>query len=214
MNTSARREWDCEPPRTVLTPHANGIFDVKWSPSDKLLATTSGDHTVRISTLASSVSSDDQVLHVLHGHAGTVKCVAWNPAYDGEVLCTGGRDGGICVWDLRAGERSRRTRAAAGDDAGEHSALQPVISIPGAHEDGKPSKPRPRKSRPTPAAAVRSVTSIVYAGSTPHTLISSGSYDGCVSTMPFFPLPTNSNAQCPPPMGPPPAHHHQEDIQI
>lgn len=185
MNTSPRRDWDCEPPRTVLTPHANGVFDIKWSPSDKLIATASGDHTVRISTPASSASSEDQVLHVLHGHSGTVKCVAWDPAYDGEVLCTGGRDGGICVWDLRVGERSgssrRETRsAAAAGDAEEDSVLQPVISIPGAHEDGKPSKPRPRKSRPTPAAAVRSVTSIVYANGSSHTLISSSSYDGCV----------------------------------
>ena len=205
MNTSARRDWDCEPPRTVLTPHANGIFDVKWSPSDKLLATASGDHTVRISTLA----SDDQVLHVLHGHSGTVKCVAWDPSYDGEVLCTGGRDGGICVWDLRVGERSSSTRDATGGDTGERSTLQPVISIPGAHEDGKPSKPRPRKSRPTPAAAVRSVTSLVYAGSNPHTLISSGSYDGCVHILyNGISSPANSNAQRPPPMGPPPTYNY------
>ena len=109
-----------------------------------------------------------------------MKCVAWDPSHDGQVLCTGGRDGGICVWDLRVGERSSGTRGADGNDARDNGALQPVISIAGAHEDGKPSKPRPRKSRPTPAAAVRSVTSIVYAGSTPHTLVSSGSYDGYV----------------------------------
>ncbi|KZT72668.1 WD40 repeat-like protein [Daedalea quercina L-15889] len=195
VNTSTRRDWDCEPPRTILDPHANGIFDVKWSPSDALLATASGDHSVRISTLAPSVSSEDQVLHVLHGHAGTVKCVAWDPAYDGDVLCTGGRDGGICVWDLRVGERCtstrRRTRSGAGEEAAEDGGLKPVMSIPGAHEDGKPSKARGRKSKVTPAAAMRSITSLVYLEGNPHTLISSGSYDGVLRQWDLR-LPTSS----------------------
>ncbi|KAH9843990.1 WD40-repeat-containing domain protein, partial [Rhodofomes roseus] len=182
VNTRTRRDWECEPPRTVLTPHANGVFDIKWSPSDKLLATASGDHSVRISTLAPDVSPEDSILHVLHGHTGTVKCVAWNPAYDGEVLCTGGRDGGICVWDLRVGERRtstrRMTRSGAGYEAEESEALQPVLSIPGAHEDGKPSKPRGRKGKGMLAAAMRSITSLAYIPGCPHTLVSSGSYDG------------------------------------
>ncbi|TFY53510.1 hypothetical protein EVJ58_g9416 [Rhodofomes roseus] len=182
VNTRTRRDWECEPPRTVLTPHANGVFDIKWSPSDKLLATASGDHSVRISTLAPDVSPEDSILHVLHGHTGTVKCVAWNPAYDGEVLCTGGRDGGICVWDLRVGERRtstrRMTRSGAGYEAEESEALQPVLSIPGAHEDGKLSKPRGRKGKGMLAAAMRSITSLAYIPGCPHTLVSSGSYDG------------------------------------
>ncbi|KAJ6629249.1 WD40-repeat-containing domain protein [Mycena sp. CBHHK59/15] len=81
INTSKRKDWDPEPVHTTLQPHSNGIFDVRWNPSDTLLATCSGDRSTHISDLE------------------TVKCVSWDPNHQ-DLLSTGGRDGLICIWDL------------------------------------------------------------------------------------------------------------------
>jgi len=72
------------------------------------------------------------------------------------------------VWDLRIGEGS------------EDGTLAPVIKISGAHdEEGKP-KPRARKGKLTPAAPLRSVTSLLHLENAPNKLVSSGSVDGII----------------------------------
>ncbi|KAI0637884.1 WD40 repeat-like protein [Trametes polyzona] len=172
LNTAKRDDWDVEPQRVTVQPHANGVFDVKWSPSDTLIATASGDHSIRISSLSPSVREDDRTLHILRGHEGTVKSVAWDPAYDGAVLCTGGRDGGICLWDLRAGERSTD---------GE---LAPVLSIPRAHDlqaQGKPTKPKGTRGKLTPSVPLQSITHLLYTDTHPYSVISSCSSDGILN---------------------------------
>ncbi|KZT12918.1 WD40 repeat-like protein [Laetiporus sulphureus 93-53] len=161
VNTSKRQNWNCG---TSFISHANGIFDVQWSPSDTLLATASGDQTVGISTLESSVSPENRIVRVLEGHSSTVKCVAWEPSRDGDILCSGSRDGTIHVWDLR-------TECRAGSDGRSGAA----IMVLGAHEpEGQQPKRRIGKSIHTP----RSVTGIAYTEGDPYRLISSGSCDG------------------------------------
>ena len=134
-----------EPSRSTLQPHASGIFDVKWSPSDSHLATCSGDRSARISCPYTS-----QLLHTLNGHSASLKCVSWHPSND-SLLSTGGRDGTVCVWDLRVPENA------------------PVFSIPDAHEalDLKGRRP---KQMP------RSITNLVF--NEEMSVISSGSSDG------------------------------------
>ncbi|KAE9385670.1 WD40 repeat-like protein [Gymnopus androsaceus JB14] len=100
FNTLKREEWDPEPSRSTLQPHASGIFDVKWSPSDSHLATCSGDRSARI-----SCPNTSQLLHTLNGHSASLKCVSWHPSND-SLLSTGGRDGTVCVWDLRVPENA------------------------------------------------------------------------------------------------------------
>ncbi|OBZ76265.1 Denticleless A [Grifola frondosa] len=73
LNTTKRNDWDFEPQRVTLQPHINGVFDVKWSPDDTLLATASGDQSIHITSLASSPLLEDSTLHILRGHEGTVK---------------------------------------------------------------------------------------------------------------------------------------------
>ncbi|KAH9947284.1 WD40-repeat-containing domain protein, partial [Amylocystis lapponica] len=172
LNTSKRRDWDfAEPQRTTFQPHTNGIFDAQWSPDDSRLATASGDHSARVSAPA---TAHPGVLHVLRAHTGTVKCVAWDPTHAADVLCTGGRDGTICVWDLRAGERRASLRGGGADESG---ALAPVLVIPHAHDVAGP-KPRARRGKLAPAAPLRSITSLVFPPDAPHALTSSGSCDG------------------------------------
>ncbi|TFK86484.1 WD40 repeat-like protein [Polyporus arcularius HHB13444] len=174
LNTSKRRDWDVEPQRATIQPHENGVFDVKWSASDELLATASGDQSIRITSIASSVRSTAQTLHVLRGHEGTVKSIAWDPNHDGVVLCSGGRDGSICLWDLRVGERR-----GGGEETG---ALAPVLSIVKAHEsDLKSPRPKGRGKKLTTAAPLKSITHVLYAESHPYGVVSSCSSDGILN---------------------------------
>jgi denticleless len=95
LDVSARKDWDPEPPRTVIRPHENGVFDVRWSPSDDRLATCSADRT---SIISDPRRPDVPALNILHGHEDTLKCVAWQTE---NILATGDRGGKIKLWDLR-----------------------------------------------------------------------------------------------------------------
>jgi denticleless len=178
LDTSKRQEWDVgayshsvlplgtntechiDPQRSTFRPHDNGVFDVRWSPNDKSLATTSADKSVCISTLS---ESDITPTEYLVYHTSTVKCVAWDPRRDGDVLCSGGRDGMICVWDLRAGTTV------------DGNGLKPVLKIPKAHDAGKTAAVRKGKVTAPPA---RGVTSLLFSDLDQYNLISSGTYDG------------------------------------
>ena len=142
-----------------MRPYGNGIFDVQWSPSDTQIATASAGSSIQISSLDASVS-DVETTRILQGHCGTVKCVAWDPKTDGSMLCSGGRDGAICLWDLR------------------QESDTPVMTILDAHEDTKTPRPRARKGKLPPAAPQRSVTSVLYTECNPYGVTSAGSLDG------------------------------------
>ena len=94
----------------------------------------------------------------------TVKTVVWDPQHD-SLLSTGGRDGGIRVWDLRI---------AAKPSQGVTS-HQSVITIDGAHGEDKQAN---RGSRRKALPSARTVTSLVYPEGRSDRLISSGSFDG------------------------------------
>lgn len=159
---------DTEPSRSTYQVHGNGIFDVKWSPHDRFIATGSGDHSVRIINPSRSTSGP---LYNLRGHTSTVKCVAWDPSHQ-DLLASAGRDGSICIWDLR----ERHKFEMNSREMEEETTLLPVLRMPYAHEPivGKATK----KGRTL--LAPRSITSLVYSPSCSHEIISSGSYDGYV----------------------------------
>jgi denticleless len=121
--------------------------------------TCSGDHSSRITCVEKNVAT-----HLLHGHTSTVKAAAWDPTNDA-LLATGGRDGAISLWDLRI-------NSTKSDDS---YVLEPVIVIPGAHEDQ--TKPKVRKTKKN-ISKPKTVTSLVYPDGEPYGLISSGAFDG------------------------------------
>ncbi|KAH9482588.1 Denticleless protein-like protein A [Psilocybe cubensis] len=162
FDTTRRKDWDCEIPRTTYQPHFNGIFDIKWNLDGRSLATCSGDQSTRITSAETGV-----ITNVLRGHTSTVKCLSWDPS-NTSLLATGGRDGAICLWDLRVGERVHDT---------ETTASAPVMTIFGAHENTTvKSKPKSRKGKQNPSP--RTVTNLLYPGSEPFSIVSSGSFDG------------------------------------
>jgi denticleless len=96
--------------------------------------------------------------------------MAWDPI-NSSLLATGGRDGAICLWDLRVGQHH-------GD--GNVFAATPVITIHGAHEDTiVKSKPKSRKGKQNPAP--RTITNLLYPESHSNGLVSSSSFDGSVT---------------------------------
>jgi len=122
------------------------------------LATCSGDHTARITDIVTGKTT-----HALRGHTSTVKTVVWNPQ-NASLLSTGGRDGGVRVWDLRVAERTSHGMTS-------HA---PAIVIDGARKDKQLNRGGRRKVAPS----VRKVTSLVYSDGQSDRLISSGSFDG------------------------------------
>ncbi|KAG6841322.1 hypothetical protein C0991_012321 [Blastosporella zonata] len=161
FNTSKRRDWDPQPSQEILNVHQNGIFDIKWNIDDCLLATCSGDQSTRI-----VCPTTQSIKYNLRGHTRTVKCVAWDPS-NANLLSTGGRDGGICLWDLRMPVVDRGDRGTSSI---------PVMTIPGAHEDSISTARRRGKK----VSAPRSVTSLLYPETGTYGLVSSGSFDGII----------------------------------
>lgn len=139
--------------------HHNAVFDVSWSDDDTLLATASGDMSVRLW----DVERRERVAQ-LGGATGTVKQVAWQSPH---VLATASRDGTIRVYDKRIGSQDD-------DDDDEGDSVACVNYIRNAH--GARGK---RPSRARQGSAVRSVTSLAFARGAlgEHTLISAGSAD-------------------------------------
>ncbi|KDQ63125.1 hypothetical protein JAAARDRAFT_367694 [Jaapia argillacea MUCL 33604] len=80
----------------TLTGHKRGVWSVKFSPSERVLASGSGDKTVRIWSL-----EDWSCLRTLEGHGGAVLRVGWLSGEGvGQVVSAGG-DGLVKVWEGR-----------------------------------------------------------------------------------------------------------------
>nr|GAT53910.1 small monomeric GTPase [Mycena chlorophos]GAT53911.1 small monomeric GTPase [Mycena chlorophos] len=149
VDTQQRCAWDPEPVRITMQPHENGIFDVKWNAADALIATGSGDQTVGLCDVATATP-----IQTLRGHSSTIKCLAWDISHP-DLLSSGGREGKICIFDVRVGGH-------------------PVQTILAAHEEFTASGKRKQvKGKQTP----RSVTGLVYSDVNPFELITSGSAD-------------------------------------
>ncbi|KAA3607998.1 MAG: hypothetical protein DWQ01_13020 [Planctomycetota bacterium] len=90
------RIWNTEggQPSTVLKGHNGTVTNVAFSPNGNRLATTSYDQTVRLWDRHTG-----RQLNVLNGHRGWI----WSAVFlDEDRLVTGGSDGSIRLWDLRA----------------------------------------------------------------------------------------------------------------
>ena len=74
-----------------LDGHTHFITDVDFSPDSRLLATASGDQTIRLWDTEARTQVD-----VLRGHTNEIKRVEFSS--DGATLISGGHDGQILVW--------------------------------------------------------------------------------------------------------------------
>ncbi|WP_425568584.1 WD40 repeat domain-containing protein, partial [Nonomuraea antimicrobica] len=77
-----------------LAGHNDIAHSVAFSPDGKILATGSGDDTVRLWDVATRTP----IGRPLTGHTGWVSAVAFNP--NGKLLATSSLDGTVRLWQL------------------------------------------------------------------------------------------------------------------
>ncbi|EDV36677.1 uncharacterized protein Dana_GF13076 [Drosophila ananassae] len=78
--------------------HFNAVFDLEWAPGQMRFVSASGDHTARLWEVS---GSGIRGLNSYVGHTRSVKSAAFKRT-DPAVFATGGRDGAILIWDIRA----------------------------------------------------------------------------------------------------------------
>jgi WD40 repeat protein len=80
--------------------HTWGVTSVAFSPDGSMIASGSGDKTIKLWRV-----SDGFLLRTLEGHTDSVSSVAFSP--DGSMIASGSRDKTIKLWRVSDGELLR-----------------------------------------------------------------------------------------------------------
>lgn len=170
----------------TFKPHDNAIMDLEFSDDDRLLATGSGDQTCRIIDMLTQ-----ETIHILSGHASSIKRVTFQPESRNSIVASCSRDGTVNIWDLRtrsvdgpAQLLCRASKADVEDQARNFNspAVSLRDSIRAAHSDWDRSRNAVvPKSKSTHRREEASVTSLLFlGGGRQHLLATSSEADASV----------------------------------
>eukprot|EP00835_Amoeboradix_gromovi_P005761 NODE_579_length_6479_cov_0.371160.p3 type:complete len:455 gc:universal NODE_579_length_6479_cov_0.371160:2677-4041(+) len=102
--------------------HEEAVLSVQFAPNGLIVASSSGDCTVRLWDVNTKT-----IIHVLKGHDGWVMNIQWSP--DALTLASGGADKFICIWDPISGKLKRKLKG--------HREMITCLSFQPMHLDGK-----------------------------------------------------------------------------
>lgn len=161
-------------PVAKFSAHDNAIFDVIWMQNDSLVATASGDATVRVFDVQSSTRKA-----LLKGHSGSAKCIRALPSMP-NVLMSTARDGNVRAFDLRVPSVSDRVSREV-YHAPIFSIHQPHIPASGhSSMPGTARKRRRVRAEQPKLSHAASVTSLAFYPGQDTMLYTAGAADGTV----------------------------------
>ena len=76
----------------IFYGHTNSVYSAKISPSGQIIASASGDKTVKLWNL------DGRLLYTLQGHSDSVFDVSFSP--DGKTIGSAGFDNNVILWNV------------------------------------------------------------------------------------------------------------------
>ena len=101
-------------PVAELLGHSDRVWAVDWNPRQPLIASCSGDKTVRLHSYSLSDPPSFRHAHTLDGgHSRTIRSLHWRP--DGRALATSSFDSTVGIWE--------EVREAGIEDGGAAGAL-------------------------------------------------------------------------------------------
>ena len=154
--------------------HDNAIFDLIWMKNDSLVATASGDATVRVFDVETKSRSA-----MLRGHSGSAKCIRALPTMP-NVLMSAARDGNVRAFDLRV--------PSVCDRVSREEYHAPVFTIhqphvPASNHASAPGTARKRRrvrAEQPKLSHSASVTSLAFYPDNDSMLYTAGAADGTV----------------------------------
>ncbi|KAL7737796.1 hypothetical protein ACLKA6_006184 [Drosophila palustris] len=167
QDTTQRNQEPEEQSLSAPQCHFNAVFDLEWAPGQMRFVSASGDHTARLWEVA---GSGIRGLNSYVGHTRSVKTAAFKRS-DPAVFATGGRDGAILIWDIRANLNMDLT-----------SRVDNCIYSGHTGGPGTPQSQRKQRTRtpkvPSNSNTSSSITGLAFQDN--DTLISCGAGDGVI----------------------------------
>ncbi|ALC42749.1 l-2-dtl [Drosophila busckii] len=148
--------------------HFNAVFDLEWAPGQMRFVSASGDHTARLWEVTGSGICG---LNSYVGHTRSVKTAAFKRT-DPAVFATGGRDGAILIWDIRANLNMDLTSRVDNCIYSGHT------GGPGTPQSQRKQRSRTPKMSNAGSNTSSSITGLAFQDN--DTLISCGAGDGVI----------------------------------